>query len=216
VFRFEYYYLLKDGSFSDIPWITSKRSSPSGMQDVAAIVVDIAVVEIRGSKIAVDTDVFRAVAMMNSATAGEVLFDDDKKIVERNTGLIADGHVWPKKPKEGWNNYTSFQFVRIDEGNRGDLGTFSSNSWGGRHAATALINSYRAMGKRDFPVIALETKPRNDKNGNIETVFRVVGWTSPSRFTDLVPSSSAPAAPVAVIEYAPDRTGHDPDDDLPF
>ncbi len=45
VFRFEYCYLLKDGSFSDIPWITSKRSSPSGMQDVAAIVVDIAVID---------------------------------------------------------------------------------------------------------------------------------------------------------------------------
>jgi hypothetical protein len=47
VFRFEYYYLLKDGSFSDTPWITATgtHNSVSGMQDVAAIVVDIAVID---------------------------------------------------------------------------------------------------------------------------------------------------------------------------
>ena len=44
VFRFEYYYQLKDGSFSDCPWL-SPHSSPSGMQDVSAIVVDIAVID---------------------------------------------------------------------------------------------------------------------------------------------------------------------------
>jgi hypothetical protein len=47
VFRFEYYYLLGDGNFSDIPWVTSTgtHNSVSGMQDVAAIVVDIAVID---------------------------------------------------------------------------------------------------------------------------------------------------------------------------
>jgi len=44
VFRFEYYYLMKDGSFSDIPWI-SPHTSVSGMQDVSALVVDIAVID---------------------------------------------------------------------------------------------------------------------------------------------------------------------------
>src|SRR5439155_21034857 len=44
VFRFEYYYLLKNGSFSDIPWI-SPHTSVSGMQDVSALVVDIAVID---------------------------------------------------------------------------------------------------------------------------------------------------------------------------
>jgi hypothetical protein len=45
VFRFEYYYQLEDGTSSDVPWITSIHSSPSGMQDVAAIIVDIAVID---------------------------------------------------------------------------------------------------------------------------------------------------------------------------
>jgi len=38
VFRFEYYYLLKNGNLSDTPWDTSAgHTSVSGMQDVAAI-----------------------------------------------------------------------------------------------------------------------------------------------------------------------------------
>jgi type II secretory pathway component PulJ len=44
VFRFEYYYLLKNGSFSDNPTI-SPHTSLSGMQDVSAIIVDIAVID---------------------------------------------------------------------------------------------------------------------------------------------------------------------------
>jgi hypothetical protein len=47
VFRFEYYYLLKNGSFSGIPWISPIHSSISGMQDVSAIVVNIAVIDPR-------------------------------------------------------------------------------------------------------------------------------------------------------------------------
>jgi hypothetical protein len=43
VFRFEYYYLLKNGNFSSTPWYTG--STVSGMQDVAAIIVDIAVID---------------------------------------------------------------------------------------------------------------------------------------------------------------------------
>jgi hypothetical protein len=62
VFRFEYYYLLKNGSFSDIPWITSTHSSLSGpqgtgMQDVAAIVVDIAVIDPKSKVLLRDADI---------------------------------------------------------------------------------------------------------------------------------------------------------------
>jgi type II secretory pathway component PulJ len=48
VFRFEYYYLLRNGSLSNTPWYTT--TSVRGMQDVAAIVVDVAAVDakIRG------------------------------------------------------------------------------------------------------------------------------------------------------------------------
>ena len=46
VFRFEYYYLLKNGNLSATPWYTA--STVSGMQDVAAIVADIAVLDPKG------------------------------------------------------------------------------------------------------------------------------------------------------------------------
>jgi len=46
VFRFEYYYLLKNGLSSDIPWDTGAgNSAVNGMQDIAAIIVDIAVID---------------------------------------------------------------------------------------------------------------------------------------------------------------------------
>ena len=46
VFRFEYYYLLKNGNLSATPWYTAP--SVNGMQDVAAIVADIAVLDPKG------------------------------------------------------------------------------------------------------------------------------------------------------------------------
>ena len=45
ILRFEYYYLLKNGSCSDIPWITASHSAVTGMQDVSAIIVDIATID---------------------------------------------------------------------------------------------------------------------------------------------------------------------------
>ena len=46
VFRFEYYYLLRNGAFSDIPWdTTAGHFAVDGMQDVSAIVVNIAVID---------------------------------------------------------------------------------------------------------------------------------------------------------------------------
>jgi Tfp pilus assembly protein PilV len=49
VFRFEYYYLLKSGNFAATPWDTNAgHTNVSGMRDVAAIVVDIAVLDPKG------------------------------------------------------------------------------------------------------------------------------------------------------------------------
>ena len=50
VFRFEYYYLLKNGSFSDVPWdIAVGHSSINGMQDVAALIAAIAAIDKKSS-----------------------------------------------------------------------------------------------------------------------------------------------------------------------
>jgi hypothetical protein len=54
VFRLEYYYLLTDGSLSDVPWNNPAHNAVNGMQDVAAIVVDLAVIDPR-SRVLVTT-----------------------------------------------------------------------------------------------------------------------------------------------------------------
>ena len=55
VFRFEYYYLLKNGDLSSIPWYTI--SSVRGMQDVSAIIVDIAVLDPKSRVLLTNSDI---------------------------------------------------------------------------------------------------------------------------------------------------------------
>jgi type II secretion system protein J len=57
VFRFEYFYLLKNGTFSAIPWNTTTHNSVAGMQDVSAIVVDIAVIPSKSKVLLADADI---------------------------------------------------------------------------------------------------------------------------------------------------------------
>ncbi len=55
VFRFEYYYVLKNGDLSSTPWYTI--SSVRGMQDVSAIIVDIAVLDPKSRVLLTDSDI---------------------------------------------------------------------------------------------------------------------------------------------------------------
>ena len=55
VFRFEYYYVLKNGDLSSIPWYTI--SSVRGMQDVSAIIVDIAVLDAKSRVLLTNSDI---------------------------------------------------------------------------------------------------------------------------------------------------------------
>jgi hypothetical protein len=57
VFRFEYYYLLTNGSFSDIPWVTTAHDAVDGMQDVSAIVVEIAVIDPKSKVLLTDAQI---------------------------------------------------------------------------------------------------------------------------------------------------------------
>lgn len=63
VFRFEYYYLLKDGTFSDDPMV-SPHSSLSGMQDVSAIVVDIAVIDPKSKVLLSDSQISQVASQL--------------------------------------------------------------------------------------------------------------------------------------------------------
>ena len=63
IFRFEYYYVLKNGSFSDTPWNTSAgHTNVAGMQDVTAISVCVATVDPKSRGLLSDSQV----TMLNS------------------------------------------------------------------------------------------------------------------------------------------------------
>jgi hypothetical protein len=55
VFRFEYYYLLKNGDLSSTPWYAT--SSVRGLQDVSAIIVDIAVIDPKRRLLLTNSDI---------------------------------------------------------------------------------------------------------------------------------------------------------------
>lgn len=55
VFRFEYYYLLKNGDLSSTPWYAT--SSVRGLQDVSAIIVDIAVTDPKSRVLVNNSDI---------------------------------------------------------------------------------------------------------------------------------------------------------------
>jgi hypothetical protein len=55
VFRFEYYYLLKNGDLSSTPWYAT--SSVRGLQDVSVIIVDIAVLDPKSRELLTNSDI---------------------------------------------------------------------------------------------------------------------------------------------------------------
>jgi len=72
VFRFEYYYLLKNGNFSDTPWVSPTHDSVSGMQDVSAIVVDIAVIDPKSKVLLTNAQIATLGASLSDYTGGMV------------------------------------------------------------------------------------------------------------------------------------------------
>ncbi len=66
VFRFEYYYVLKNGNISDTPWDTAAgHTAPNGMQDVTAISVAIAAIDPKSRVLLSDTQLATLAARMN-------------------------------------------------------------------------------------------------------------------------------------------------------
>ena len=84
VFRFEYYYLLKTGSFSATPWdTTAGHTNVSGMRDVSAIIADIAVIDPK-SKVLVPVSQMEQLAGTNGQTS---------VLVDYSTGITTPGQL---------------------------------------------------------------------------------------------------------------------------
>ena len=66
IFRFEYAYLLNDGSISDTPWLPSAgHSAVDGMRDVTAIDVFIATIDSKARALVTDTQIGTLASTMN-------------------------------------------------------------------------------------------------------------------------------------------------------
>jgi hypothetical protein len=155
--------------------------------------------------------------IMESTVVGQILWQD-KKIIERDTGKISDGFVQPRQIMEGWNPYVAFQAVRADEGNIGELVTFTSSSWGGRHAFQSLVNPYRLKQRRQFPIVILGTEERGDKNDNVDPTFKIVGWSDRGNFGELLapPTSPASLPPPISAPLSDDDQPHSREDMIDF
>jgi hypothetical protein len=91
IFRFEYAYLLNDGSFSIIPWQTSAgHTNIDGMRDVATIQVWIAAIDSKSRVLLSDTQVASLTAGMvdfaSTMNPGD-LFTQWQSVVDTATGL---------------------------------------------------------------------------------------------------------------------------------
>jgi len=87
VFRFEYYYLLRNGNLSATPWYIS--SSVRGMQDVAAIVADIAAIDHKSRGLFTSTQVTALAGTLPdyNGQASGVLLSSWRNTIDTNTSL---------------------------------------------------------------------------------------------------------------------------------
>jgi len=163
-----------------------------------------------------ETDV-KMVPIMDSITVGKIRFDNGK-VTARKVGRLSDGFYAPETAADlehGYNPYVAFQGVFADGGYTGELGTFTSSSWGGLFAVQKLINPFRLKRRAVFPICRLGSKERGDVNGTIDPVFPITGWTARSNFAELLgpmettqiaAPEAAPRIAASVAQPAPKST----------
>jgi hypothetical protein len=165
---------------------------------------------INGIPCATEFDGIRLALFLQTVKTGNQLWKD-KRVVERNVGLVTDGFR-PVKCQPGESVYVDVLGAIVNDKGVEGVATFRSGSWGAWYAITSLIKAFCTRGRQSVPICTLDTKPRGDENGTIDPAFRVIGWWSPGVFEErlglvLTPPAESPmiAAPMPA----------DFDDDLP-
>jgi hypothetical protein len=104
IFRFEYYYLLKNGNLSATPWYTA--SNVNGMRDVAAVIADIAIIDPK-SKVLFNNSQIATLAGTLSDYSGQApgaLLSNWRNAIDTNTGL-------PRPALSGIRLYERFLYL---------------------------------------------------------------------------------------------------------
>lgn len=90
-FRFEYYYLLRNASFSATPWDTSAgHTTVSAMRDVAAIIADIAVIDPKSKVLLTNSQIATLAGQLGDYSSGMVpgqLLANWRSTVDATTSL---------------------------------------------------------------------------------------------------------------------------------
>jgi hypothetical protein len=156
-------------------------------------------------------DGIRLNILMETAQHGSVLWGNDRTIIHRRLQRYADAPPSKESLKAGWAPYTQVRCIGASGIYSGQMMTFSSSSWGARHAFFTLIHPYMLRRKLEFPICTLGSRPKkNDVNGNFDPVFTIVGWAPRVDFAAILPPDDEP--PPSSATAGPD----DDDDDTPF
>ena len=146
-----------------------------------------------------------AVFLMEEATHGWLLFDEDKKLVESSIKRFVD--VKPDRTECAPPRKPATSCLLIIEGaGLPKIGTYTASSWACRRAfMTQLLRPYIRVRKAGaYPVVSLGFDPDGrDGYGNFVPDFAITGWTPRSRFADLLgeePDLAQLTAPTSPID----------------
>jgi prepilin-type N-terminal cleavage/methylation domain-containing protein len=93
VFRFEYYYLLTNGSFSVVPWNTGLgHTDPSGLRDVAAIIVAVAAID-QTSRVLLSSDNAQVATIAAKLPDYAVTMGPGQLLAQWQSKLISDATI---------------------------------------------------------------------------------------------------------------------------
>jgi hypothetical protein len=156
--------------------------------------------QLDGVKLKTGPDGVRMTVLMTTARHGQVHFDKSGETVKPViAGLKRYQDCDPSRESlpEGRDPYTIFQCL-ID----GELCTYAASSWAARKSFKKLVDNWRFLHPREFPVVILGTRPSGDANDNIAPTFKPIAWVPVSDFAGmLAPTAPALPAPVAADEF---------------
>jgi type II secretory pathway pseudopilin PulG len=109
VFRFEYYYLLKSGSFSATPWDTiAGHTNVSAMSDVAAIITDIAVIDPKSKVLLTNAQIANLAGQLGDYSSGMV---PGQLLANWRSAIDANSIGLPRQAISGIRLYERFIYL---------------------------------------------------------------------------------------------------------
>ncbi len=136
-------------------------------------------------EIPIGPDGTRVTILMPTARHGRVVWENNHPTTS-NFRRYADCDPPKAKMEPGFDPYTIFQCLIGDA-----LATFASSSWGARSGFKPVVDNWRYLHRREFPIVILGTKPRHDVNGNIDPTFDAVAWVPSSNFAGMLADADA-------------------------